>query len=522
MKKIIYTFSLAMWVLVQGAQAQTLTLEQSIRSVWENSPQLKAQKALAGIYSDDTWRRWLPLEPTMSWTDNYSDTFWTWGLSLTYPIPFKSLAFTQLDSAMAESQRWEFTAQKFDLAVSITAAYMNGASAQAMIYFQKQNVQDLETITDAIRNQYVHGQSNQVNKISAELQLTAAQRDLKTAEDQLDTAVELYARLMGISPSQVTGFILPEDLPSSIVKELGNKTSAQLRDKYNVDVAEANRATGFWNQVPDPTFTVSKDYYNPNTSFLDSPTGNPNDYNFTISFTLPILFPFREMAEAQRSENQATDSREMSKFSLVNDNNAQESAAMDYRRSKNRFNQLHSRDLILAETMMEAALEAYKRGQFEFTALMLAHQTYAAAKEEDIQIRAEIVNMRLAGLVGDDEPQVGGRTDYSSNLPNTDTYLSVNGEEKELTPASMGKATSSEKIHYSNNSNPEKYNAMTTNEGETTTADETTSPVPKEQHVLGTNKSAELNGNPTPGLLTSPVPTPTMGTNSGDSSTEAN
>ncbi|HTC20106.1 MAG TPA: TolC family protein, partial [bacterium] len=273
MEKIFYGFILAIWGLANGAGAQTLTLEQAIRTVWENAPQIRAQKSLAGIYSDDTWRRWFPEEPTLSWEDDYSDTFYTWGISLTYPFPFKSLVLSQLDSAMAEQQRWEFTAQKYDLAVSITQAYMNGATAQAMIEFQKQNVQDLETIAEAIRLQYIHGQSNQINKISAELQLTAAQRDLKTAEDQLDTAVELYARLMGIPPSQVTGFDLPDDLPSSIVKELGNKTSAQLRDKANEDVGEANRATGFWSQFPDPTFSLSKDYYL-QPALNDSPTGN--------------------------------------------------------------------------------------------------------------------------------------------------------------------------------------------------------------------------------------------------------
>jgi outer membrane protein, heavy metal efflux system len=456
MKKLLLFALNTSWVLLAcEAGAQTLTLEQAIRTVWENAPQIAAQKSLAGIYSDDTWRRWFPQEPTISWEDDYSHTFYTWGLSLTYPFPFKSLVLSQLDSAMAEQQRWEFTAQKYDLAVSITQAYMNGATAQAMIEFQKQNVQDLETIAEAIRLQYVHGQSNQINKISAELQLTAAQRDLKTAENQLDTAVELYARLMHIPPSQVTGFELPDDLPSSIIKELGNKTSAQLRDKANVDVGEANRATGFWSQFPDPTFSLSKDYYL-QPALNDSPTGNVNDYNFSISFTLPILFPVREVAEAQRSENQGVVAREMSRFSLVNDNSAQEAGAMDYRRSKIRYKQLHSRDLILAETMMQAAVAAYKKGQFEFTALMLAHQTYAAAKTEEIQIRAEIVNARLAGLVGDEEPEMGGKTDYSSNLPNTDTYLwdTPKGIEKNMPSTLTGK---------------------------------TPTPVPTPHHLLGTN-----------------------------------
>ena len=308
MKKILSTYILAVWGLSLVARAQTLTLEQAIRTTWENSSQLQAQKNLAGIFSDDTWRRFVPEEPSFSYTDDYSQTFYTLGLSLTYPFPLKSIFMNQLDCANAEQQRFELTAQKYDLAVAIAQAYMTGATAQAMIEFQKQNVQDLETITEAIRLQYVHGQSNQTQKISAELQLTQAQRDLKTAQDQLTTAVELYARLMKIPSGQVTGFELPEDVSPDIIRELGGKTSGQLRDRANVDVGEATRATGFWNQFPDPTFSFTKDYYDPNNAiapYNDSPTQQPNDYNLTVSFTLPILFPFREVAEAQRSENES-------------------------------------------------------------------------------------------------------------------------------------------------------------------------------------------------------------------------
>jgi outer membrane protein TolC len=524
-KNILFALNIALGLLASEAGAQTLTLEQAIRAVWENAPQIRAQKSLAGIYSDDTWRRWFPQEPTLSWEDDYSDTFYTWGISLTYPFPFKSLVLGQLDSAMAEQQRWEYTAQKYDLAVSITQAYMNGATAQAMIEFQKQNVQDLETIAEAIRLQYVHGQSNQINKISAELQLTAAQRDLKTAEDQLDTAVELYARLMDIPPSQVMGFELPDDLPSSIIKELGNKTSAQLRDKANVDVGEANRATGFWSQFPDPTFSLSKDYY-VQPALNDSPTGNPNDYNFSISLTLPILFPIHEVTEAQRSENQGVVAREMSKFSLVNDNSAQEAGAMDYRRSKARYQQLHSRDLILAETMMQAAVAAYKKGQFEFTALMLAHQTYAAAKTEEIQIRAEIVNSRLAGLVGDEEPEVGGKTDYSSNLPNTDTYLweTPKGVEKNVpsTPIAETPTPVPSPRHLLGANNPTENSNSSTMDETVTPTPAVESPNPPEAVEPGATPVVEKDQPDSDKTTQATPPTvPTAGTDDGDSSKEA-
>lgn len=395
MKKIFYGILFIIWGLACGVGAQTLTLEQAIRSTWENSSQLKAQKSLGVIYSDDTWRRFLPEEPQLSytWADNNAEE--SWDLSLTYPIPFKSLAYTQLDSAVAQQQRWEFTAQKYDLAVAIAQAYMNCATDQAMIVFQTQNVQDLETITDAIRIQYTHGHSNQTQKISAELQLTQAQRDLKTAQDQMKTAVELYARLMKVPPGQVTGFELPDDVPSSIIKELGDRTSGQLRDKASVDVDEANRAMGFWSQIPDLNLSVGQNQW---LNLPASPSGLQYDYTFSVAITVPILFPFHEVAEAGRAENQGIVSREMARLQLLQDNSAQEAGALDYTRSKARFQQLHSRDLVLAETMKESAVESYKRGTLQFSDLMLARQTYASLKTEDIQIRAEIVNAHLTGL----------------------------------------------------------------------------------------------------------------------------
>lgn len=442
MKRIFYGILFTFLGLSCGAGAQTLTLEQAIRATWESSSQLKAQKTLAGIYSDDTWRRFLPEEPTGTWAANYSANGVDpiepiWGLSLTYPIPFKSLAFTQLDSAVAQQQRWEYTAQKYDLAVTISQVYMNAATAQAMIEFQKQNVQDLETIAEAIRLQYVHGQSNQVNKISAELQLTQAQRDLRTAQDQLQTAVELYAKLMKVPSGEVTSFVLPEDVPSSVIKELGDRTSGQLRDKANVDVGEANRATGFWAQLPDPTFSVSQDNYQ---LLSVSPTGASQDYNYTVSVNIPILFPFREIPEAQRSENQGVVAREQARLQLLQDNSAQEAGARDYFRSKARYTQLHFRDLLLAETMKEAAVAAYKRGTLHFSDLMLARQTYASLKTEDIQIRAEIVNSHLAGLKDLEETDGAPKTKTSnpSAVPTVSRQLGANHPTEDPQPPVPG------------------------------------------------------------------------------------
>lgn len=391
--------------------AQTLTLEQAIRSNWENSSQLKAQKALAGIYSDDTWRRFIPEEPQLSYTASDNNAEQSWGLSIAYPIPFKSLAYTQLDSAIAQQQRWELTAQKYDLAVTIAQVYMNCATDQAMIVFQTQNVQDLETITDAIRLQYIHGHSNQTQKISAELQLTQAQRDLRTSRDQMKTAEELFVKLMKISPGQVTSFELPEDVPPTIIKELGNRTSGQLRDKASVEVGEANRATGFWSQVPDLNLSVGQNQW---INLPASPSGLQYDYTFGVAITIPIMFPFHEVAEASRAENQGIVSREMARLQLLQDDSAQEAGALDYRRSKARFEQLHSRDLILAETMKESAVEAYKRGTLQFSDLMLARQTYASLKTEDIQIRAEIVNSHLAGLMEIENSEENPKADSSN------------------------------------------------------------------------------------------------------------
>jgi hypothetical protein len=67
--------------------------------------------------------------------------------------------------------------------------------------------------------------------------------------------------------------------------------------------------------------------------------------------------------------------------------------------------------------MRQAAVEAYKRGQLHFADLMLARQTYASLKTEDIQIRQEIVNAHLAGLRDQGNPDEGPMTGASSPAP---------------------------------------------------------------------------------------------------------
>ena len=332
--------------------------------------------------------------------------------------------------------------------------------------------------------------------------MTQAQRDLKTAQDQLKTAVELYARLMGVPSGHVSGFELPEDIPSSVIKELGDRTSGQLRDKANVEVGEATRTTGFWSQLPDLNFSIAEnDYIDPSSGAQTS----PSDYTYGVALTIPVLFPFHEVAEASRAENQGIVSREQARLQLLQDNSTQQAGALDYSRSKDRFKQLHSRDLVLAETMKESAVEAYKRGRLQFSDLMLARQTYASLKTEDIQIRAEIVNAHLAGLQDIEVSEERSKADSPilPGLENTQTKSSSEADKNEA-PTSMDKAPT----------------------------------VPTRHHRLGANKSSEDNGAQTQSEQVSSTPsvgpeessklpeaaepstTPTVGPGNGDTETK--
>jgi len=159
---------------------------------------------------------------------------------------------------------------------------------------------------------------------------------------------------------------------------------------------------------------------------------------------VPILFPFREAAEARRGRNQATVDKETAKLQLVQDNSNQEAGALDYRRSKVRFLQLKDRDLLLAETMRESAVEAYKRGRLAFADLMLARQTYASLKTEDIQIRAEVVNSHLAGLrdlvetAGDPTPSpAAARVQTTPGVASTPTVGETQEPTVKATPADL-------------------------------------------------------------------------------------
>jgi len=132
--------------------------------------------------------------------------------------------------------------------------------------------------------------------------------------------------------------------------------------------------------------------------------------------TIPILFPFREVAEGNRTASQGVIDRETARLQLIQDNSAHQDAIRDYTRSRLRLKQLQDKDLILAETMKESALEAYRRGNLQFSDLMLARQTYAGLKTEDIQIRSEIVNAHLLCL-GDVPEQDNGNPWADASKP---------------------------------------------------------------------------------------------------------
>ena len=407
MRTVVISFQFLLCIFcvtaVEAATESPVTLEGVLRNVWEHSPQLEGQEVQASLASGDRWRRFVFNEPQFLYSNSDDNTARTYGLSLTTSFPGKGFAFARLDAAKSRGQHAELLAKKYDLTKTVTQAYLDCAVAQETFDLQKQTSADLETVFQTLKALYETGHSTQAEKIGSELLARQAKLDLTTAGDKqevlckkldliIPTAVSSQKYLFEFSGKKAR---LPDDLDPGIISELGPMTADQNRAVSAVDLSVATAFTSGWSQLPDLTFNFNRNHY---TYLPGSPSGKEWTTTYGVSVTLPILFPFHETVEAKRTRSQALidqNSAEIQKVSALSD---RADGAKEYQRSMERLQELRSKDLALAEALVESTYSAYRAGKLGYAELVLSRKTLTEIRTQDIQLRSSIVNSHLKCL----------------------------------------------------------------------------------------------------------------------------
>ena len=377
-----------------------LTLENVLQRVWQNSPITEAQKLQTEIALGDRWRRYLFNEPQLTYANSDDNSAHSYGISLVAPFPGKSFALSKLDSARAEVQKAEVYAKKYDLAKIFTQAFLDCASSQAAFEIQKLTSNDLDTVAQTLKSRYETGHSTQAEKIGSELQSRQAQFDLITAQDkQTATCKKLKALIQTTSTGLISyenfETLLPDDIDPRLIAELGDLTADESRARTSIDVAEASFSTALWMQLPDFSLSVNRNQY---LYLPGSPSGKEWTTTYTVSVTLPLLFPFHESVESRRLKSQARIDKGMAELQKATANSDVRDAAQEYLRSQKRLVELRQKDLALAEALVESTYSAYRTGKLGYAELVLSRKTLSDIRNQDIQLRVSIIASHLRCL----------------------------------------------------------------------------------------------------------------------------
>ena len=383
-------------IIFSSLNIQASELFDSIQTAFEHSSLIRNQTEITNISSGDIYRRYFPREPQLQYNNNDSNSSEAYSLSLTTSFPGKAFFMTSYDEAKYKSDQLELQAKKYDLAKLIIQSFLDCSSVTESFEIQKTSLLDIEILQNLIKNMYENGHSTQAENISIELQLHQAQSDLDSLQDKKSSICkkwELTAIRNGINFQSVQG--IPEEIDVALINLIGSSTADETRAQSQIQLLQATEKTIWLNQLPDLTFGLTENNY-----FLpaNSPNGNSRTRSYSVSVTVPLFYPFVEQIESKRLKIQAQVDRAAAETVLLQTDSELDQAQKDFINYKKRLKQLRTKDLHLGHALVESATLAYKRGKLGFSDLMLSRKTLNDLKNQEIQMKVNIITSQLKCL----------------------------------------------------------------------------------------------------------------------------
>lgn len=386
-------------LLLISFNAVASSLDQIILSSWDSDPLIASQAQKIKAAELDKFARFLPNNPTVSFADSDNHSWRTYGVSLAVGIPGKAFALHEVDSEIVRAENAEMFAKRIELAGFLLANYSDCASSKELISILSVATRELAILKDAITARYEMGQSTQAERIGIELQYRQANIEYMALQDQGKVACakfEEIARDRKIPENLITNFTLPEDLDTSVLSQLGNKSLDVIRAENDSRVARVQSETAFWKVAPDLTFSYFRNYYNRVVASPIVPVQWTN--TFMVSMNLPLLFPFYERSEIlkEKAENRIASQR--ATMRRAESEKGLDVAVASFSRNKKIYDKLKAHDLPMAEAMVDSTLAAYKQGKLGFSELILAKRTWLDLKKEEVNLKLSMLNARLVCL----------------------------------------------------------------------------------------------------------------------------
>lgn len=379
-------------------QLNAASLDDLIKSTWAKNPLLHQQQELLKSAELDRFARFLPNNPTISYSDADNQSWKTYGVSLLLGMPGKAFALHQLDKARVSAEEREVNAKKIELASFIIQLYTNCASTKELLNILDEAVTELDTLKQAITSRYEMGQSTQAERIGIELQYRQANIEFNSLTDQSKVACEKFTNYLNENEldQNLVSIKLEEDLSPELIQQMGDVSLDVIRSTNEEKLAEAEADTAFWKSAPDFTISYYRNYYNVLAASPIIPTKWTNTY--MVSINLPLLFPFYERNEIRKEKAMNMIASQRAKMRKIESEKSVFDAINNFKRNRDILSKLINHDLPMAETMVDSTFAAYKQGKLGFSELILAKRTWLDLKKEEVNLKVSILNSRLICL----------------------------------------------------------------------------------------------------------------------------
>jgi outer membrane protein len=249
-------------LLLAGAGADAQTLSDTLTRVYQNNPQLNAQRAQLRVTDESVPQALSGYRPTLSAAvsgginpvlttfpdgSSVSTTLRPWmaGITVTQPIfnGFKTANAVRQAESQVRSGREALRMVEQTVFVSAVTAYMNVVADQALVEAQRANVTFLRETFASTRRALDAGNVTPTDVAQSEARLNRGLSDLNAAEVQLAVDQAAYTQVVGAAPGRLVAAEpadrhLPRSRDEAIA--LGRKESpAIIGASYDVNTAEA-------------------------------------------------------------------------------------------------------------------------------------------------------------------------------------------------------------------------------------------------------------------------------------------
>lgn len=374
---------LALLLTVSSGAAKTLeeVIEEKVNS------RATPIQGLNRAYSRERIAHWLPNSTQLSYSSNDNQSWKAWNLTTNVPFPIKSLYRDEVEAAKADYNKLSAEALKQKVIREIVEVHLDCAIPTEMTILLTGALRDQRIVSAISNSLYATGSVTQSDRVASDLQLRQLESQVRAQEDLAKDACARWFQFAQ-EHDDTTKQVVSADISNKLLLNLG------LAKDLNKDVLDKKLiGLGFskeklWSKhLPDLEVGFMKSTY----FDLYKSGGPPTKYTYgwSVGVTLPFNLPFYDDSAYVKEAAELTLEKLNTEYERSGAERAWEQAKKDWKRNSERLREISSRDLAMADVLVQGSLASYRTGKIDFSTMVLARRTKLDLQIEEIQLKAQ-------------------------------------------------------------------------------------------------------------------------------------